>query len=131
MNQPRAEGAVCRWLARLVRPPQQLTACLDARSSQPFSTRADGQRSAAGSSTGSATALSSHNCLDIALGTDTGGSCVGLPSRPGRPRSIRVPAALMGLYGIRPTLGTLTTEGVLPLIKERDTLGYVCGIATD
>ena len=36
-----------------------------------------------------------------------------------------MPAALMGLYGIRPTLGTLSTADVLPLVKERDTLGYV------
>ena len=31
----------------------------------------------------------------------------------------------MGLYGLRPTLGTMTTKGILPLVKERDTLGYV------
>ena len=32
----------------------------------------------------------------------------------------------MGLYTLRPTLGTITTADVLPLVKERDTLGYVC-----
>ena len=31
----------------------------------------------------------------------------------------------MGLYGMRPTLGTISTQGVLPLVAERDTLGYV------
>ena len=52
---------------------------------------------------------------DWAIGTDTGGS-------------IRVPAALCGVVGIKPTLGSISTEGVLPLSRTLDTLGP---IATD
>ena len=59
-----------------------------------------------------AAALASHSWLDIALGSDTGGST-------------RVPAAVMGLYGIRPSFGAMPLDGVIPLFEKRDTLTYV------
>ncbi|HZU16135.1 MAG TPA: amidase, partial [Candidatus Dormibacteraeota bacterium] len=69
----------------------------------------DPSRVAGGSSGGSAAAVAAGMC-DWALGTDTGGS-------------IRVPAALCGVVGFKPTLGTVDTEGVVPLSRTLDTLG--------
>jgi amidase len=63
-----------------------------------------------GSSCGSASAVG-HGIVDIALGTDTGGS-------------VRVPAALNGLFGIRPTHDTVDTSGVLPHAPSFDTVGW-------
>ncbi len=63
-----------------------------------------------GSSSGSASAVSSNLC-DFALGTDTGGS-------------VRAPANHCGLYGIRPTHGRISLEGVLDLAPSLDTCGY-------
>ncbi|SAK82065.1 amidase [Caballeronia temeraria] len=63
-----------------------------------------------GSSSGSASAVASGE-VDFALGTDTGGS-------------VRVPAAFCGLWGIRPTHGAVSTEGVLPFAPCFDTVGW-------
>ncbi|WP_026702648.1 amidase [Salibacterium aidingense] len=64
-----------------------------------------------GSSSGSASAVAG-GCVDFALGTDTGGS-------------VRIPAAYCGLYGFRPTHGALPIEGVIPLAKSFDTIGWM------
>jgi aspartyl-tRNA(Asn)/glutamyl-tRNA(Gln) amidotransferase subunit A len=64
---------------------------------------------AGGSSGGSAAAVAAQLC-DWALGTDTGGS-------------IRVPAALCGVVGIKPTIGTVDSQGVFPLSRTLDTIG--------
>jgi len=66
-------------------------------------------RVAGGSSGGSAAAVAADMC-DWAIGTDTGGS-------------IRCPAAMCGVVGFKPTLGTISTEGVMPLSKTFDTIG--------
>lgn len=66
-------------------------------------------RVSGGSSGGSAVAVAAGMC-DWALGTDTGGS-------------IRIPAALCGVVGFKPTVGTVNTEGVVPLSRSLDTLG--------
>jgi len=50
--------------------------------------------------------------VDFALGTDTAGS-------------IRIPASYCGLYGLRPTHGRISVEGVLPLSPSFDTVGWV------
>lgn len=63
-----------------------------------------------GSSSGSAVAVAARLC-DFALGTDTGGS-------------IRVPAAFCGIYGLRPSHDTVSTEGVIPFAPSYDTLGW-------
>ncbi len=62
-----------------------------------------------GSSGGSAAAVAA-GLVDWAVGSDTGGS-------------IRIPASLCGCVGIKPTLGTIDTEGVIPLSRSLDTLG--------
>jgi len=67
-------------------------------------------RFSGGSSSGSASAVSSGLC-DFALGTDTGGS-------------VRAPANHCGLYGLRPTHGRIALAGVLDLAPGFDTCGF-------
>lgn len=62
-----------------------------------------------GSSGGSAAAVAAGLC-EWAVGSDTGGS-------------IRIPAAFCGVVGFKPTIGTVDTEGVVPLSRSLDTLG--------
>jgi aspartyl-tRNA(Asn)/glutamyl-tRNA(Gln) amidotransferase subunit A len=69
----------------------------------------DPTRSAGGSSGGSAAAVAS-GMVPLALGSDTNGS-------------IRVPAALCGIFGIRPTYGTLSLAGAYPFVASFDTVG--------
>jgi allophanate hydrolase len=59
-----------------------------------------------GSSSGSAVAVG-LGLVDIALGTDTAGSG-------------RVPAALQGIVGIKPTLGVVPVDGVVPACRSYD-----------
>lgn len=63
-----------------------------------------------GSSSGSAAAVAAGLC-DTALGTDTGGS-------------VRVPSSFCGLYGIRPTHGRVSVEGLMPQAPSSDTAGW-------
>jgi amidase len=63
-----------------------------------------------GSSSGSAAAVSNRLC-DMALGTDTGGS-------------VRAPASHCGLFGLRPTHGRISLQGVLDLSPSFDTCGW-------
>jgi len=64
-----------------------------------------------GSSSGSASATAG-GLVDFALGTDTAGS-------------IRIPASYCGLYGLRPTHGRISVDGVLPLSRSFDTVGWL------
>jgi amidase len=63
-----------------------------------------------GSSSGSAAAVAGGLC-DFAIGSDTGGS-------------VRAPASFCGIYGIRPTHGRVSLEGVCPLAPSFDTVGW-------
>ncbi len=72
----------------------------------PLNARAP-ERVTGGSSSGSAAAVAAR-LVDFALGTDTGGST-------------RVPASYCGLWGLRPTHGLLSAEGLVPLHPRYDT----------
>ncbi|MEO1658918.1 MAG: AtzE family amidohydrolase [Pseudomonadota bacterium] len=69
----------------------------------------DLDRLAGGSSGGSAAAVAAE-LVPFALGSDTNGS-------------VRVPASLCGVIGVRPTHGTLPMDGVFPFVDELDTIG--------
>lgn len=71
----------------------------------------DLDRITGGSSAGSAAALAA-GIVPFALGTDTGGSA-------------RIPAALCGVHGFKPTFGALPLDGVFPLSPTFDTLGLM------
>src|SRR5262249_27961008 len=64
---------------------------------------------------GSAAATAAGVC-DFALGSDTGGS-------------VRIPASLCGLYGIRTTHGRIATDGVMDMSPSFDTVGWFAGSA--
>ncbi len=64
-----------------------------------------------GSSSGSASAVAG-GVVDFALGTDS--AC-----------SVRLPASLCGLFGIRPTHGRVPVAGIVPLSPSLDTVGWL------
>lgn len=63
-----------------------------------------------GSSSGSASAVA-VGAVDFALGTDTAGS-------------MRIPASYCGIYGFRPTHGTVPLQGVHPMAPSFDVAGW-------
>ena len=69
----------------------------------------DREHDAGGSSSGSAAAVAT-GCVYAALGTDTGGS-------------IRIPAALCGVVGHKPTFGRASLAGCVPLAWSLDHVG--------
>lgn len=70
-----------------------------------------------GSSGGSAVAIAAGLCLG-ALGSDTGGS-------------IRIPAALCGVVGLKPTYGRVSLKGVIPLSWSLDHAGPMAKTVKD
>src|SRR6202140_3470423 len=69
----------------------------------------DTRRIPGGSSGGSAAAVAAGLCFG-SVGTDTGGS-------------IRIPAALCGIVGLKPGLGRVDVTGVIPLSVTHDCVG--------
>lgn len=77
----------------------------------------DTTRTPGGSSGGSAVAVAT-GMASAALGTDTGGS-------------IRIPAALCGVVGLKPTYGRISLRGVLPLSWNLDHAGPITNRVED
>jgi aspartyl-tRNA(Asn)/glutamyl-tRNA(Gln) amidotransferase subunit A len=77
----------------------------------------DINRMSGGSSGGSAVAVSSGMSL-ASIGTDTSGS-------------IRVPASLCGIFGLKPTYGRVSKYGVMPLAPSIDHVGPLARSAWD
>ena len=104
VSRMRAAGAVIIGTTNL---DQFATGLVGTRS--PYGAVRDARRPeyiSGGSSSGSAVAVA-LGLVDIALGTDTAGSG-------------RVPAALQGIVGIKPTLGVVPTDGVVPACRSYD-----------
>jgi len=70
---------------------------------------ADRKRVPGGSSSGAAVAAADGMC-EIAIGTDTGGSC-------------RIPGALCGIVGYKPSRQRIPTDGAFPLSYSIDSIG--------
>jgi aspartyl-tRNA(Asn)/glutamyl-tRNA(Gln) amidotransferase subunit A len=70
-----------------------------------------------GSSSGSGVATAAGLCA-FAVGSDTGGS-------------VRVPAALNGIFGLKTSFGRFSNEGAFPLARHLDTIGLLTRSAHD
>ena len=77
----------------------------------------DAGKAPGGSSGGTAVAVTC-NFAAAGVGTDTGGS-------------IRNPSSFANIYGIKPSKGLTSTDGVIPLRAYRDTTGPMCRTAED
>jgi|FaiFalDrversion3_1042247.scaffolds.fasta_scaffold03711_2 aspartyl-tRNA(Asn)/glutamyl-tRNA(Gln) amidotransferase subunit A len=77
----------------------------------------DTSRIPGGSSGGSGAALAAGLC-PLSLGTDTGGS-------------VRIPAALCGVVGLKPTYGKVSRQGVFPLAWSLDHVGPMARTVRD
>lgn len=77
----------------------------------------DLERIPGGSSGGSGIAVAT-GMADAALGTDTGGS-------------VRIPAAINGITGLRPTVGRISNQGSFPVSVTHDTIGPMAKSAMD
>ena len=78
---------------------------------------ADTSRIPGGSSSGAAVSVAGGSCV-AAIGSDTGGS-------------IRIPAALCGLVGFKPTMRRVPVAGIVPLSSSLDTLGPIAHSVED
>jgi amidase len=68
-------------------------------------------RNTSGSSSGSAAAVAA-GYVPVAVGTETDGSIVS-------------PAAICGLVGIKPTVGLVSRDGIIPISRSQDTAGPI------
>lgn len=71
-----------------------------------------------GGSSGGAAAAVAYRAVAVSLGTDTGGSA-------------RIPAALCGTVGFKPSFGLMSTDGILALAPSLDTPGVIGGCVED
>lgn len=78
----------------------------------PFNPRGDGYQNPSSSSSGAGASVASYEWLDVAVGSDTGGS-------------IRGPAGVSGIFGNRPTHGLVSLDNVMPMSPTMDTAGFL------
>ncbi|HEY6509827.1 MAG TPA: amidase [Vicinamibacterales bacterium] len=78
---------------------------------------ADHRLSSGGSSGGSAVSVATGMAW-ASIGTDTGGS-------------IRIPASLCGVVGLKPSFGDVSTDGIVPLSVSLDHVGPLCRSVSD
>lgn len=78
----------------------------------PFNPRADGYQDPSSSSSGAGASIASYAWLDLAVGSDTGGS-------------IRGPSQVQGLFGNRPSHDLVSLDHVMPLSTHLDTAGFL------
>lgn len=110
-----AAGAICLGKANL---DQFATGLVGVRSPYPAPRNAlDPEIVPGGSSSGSAVAVA-QGIAAFSLGTDTAGSG-------------RVPAALNGIVGLKPTLGALSATGVVPACRTLDTISIFAMTTAD
>lgn len=74
-------------------------------------------RSACGSSSGSGAAVAANLCA-AAVGTETDGSII-------------CPSQTNGIVGIKPTLGTISRSGIIPIAHSQDTAGPMARTVAD
>ncbi|KAL7961255.1 amidase signature domain-containing protein [Trichoderma compactum] len=78
----------------------------------PWNPRADRYQSPGSSSSGSASAIAAYEWLDIAIGTDTLGG-------------VTRPAHWCGCFGLRPSIGSISAEGIEPCVNSWDIPGIL------
>lgn len=78
----------------------------------PFNPRGDGYQDTSSSSAGAGSSMASYDWLDLAVGSDTGGS-------------IRDPASNQGVFGHRPSHGLVGLDHVMPMSPSLDTAGFL------
>ena len=83
----------------------------------PFNAHGDGYMDPSSSSSGPGAGIGAYSWLDLALGSDTGGS-------------VRNPAQVNGAYGNRPTHDIVSLDNVMPLSPLMDTAGLLTRDAT-
>ncbi|WP_448568210.1 amidase [Thalassotalea ganghwensis] len=74
-------------------------------------------RSPCGSSSGSGVAVAAE-LATVAIGTETDGS-------------VTCPSAINGIVGIKPTLGTVSRDGIIPIAHSQDTAGPMARTVSD
>ncbi|KAK4222748.1 amidase signature domain-containing protein [Podospora fimiseda] len=78
----------------------------------PFNPRGDGYSDTSSSSSGAGASVAAYDWLDIAIGSDTGGS-------------VRGPAGVQGIFGNRPSHNLVSLDNVMPLSPTLDTPGFL------
>ncbi|KAL4862608.1 hypothetical protein BDV12DRAFT_207102 [Aspergillus spectabilis] len=78
----------------------------------PFNARGDGYQDPSSSSSGPGSGIGAYPWLDIAIGSDTGGS-------------IRNPSQVNGCFGNRPSWNLVSLDGAMPMSPLLDTAGFL------